>query len=276
MIHSYQNLKRNLNFYMPPPKYPGRIDSLKARVADLDTKGAEVGLSVEEIEELRDTSQDIHYLSRVNTSISWQQSRLLWLKDGDANTKYFHSVLSNRRRRNAIASLMVNGSLIEGVQPIWNAVFTHFKQHFAVTDIHRPGVDNLNFKNLFPMEGSGLIKPFSVAEVKAAVWDCDSYKSPGPDGVNFGFLKDFWEDVKGDVMRFITDFHRNSGLTRGINNTCIALIPKVDSPQWLNDFRPISLVRCLYKILSKVLANRLRTVMGSLISETQTVFVKNR
>jgi hypothetical protein len=59
--------------------------------------------------------------------------------------------------------------------------------------------------------------------------------------VNFGFLKDFWEDVKGGMMCSITDFHKNGRLTRGINSTFIALIPKVDSPQRLNDFRPISL-----------------------------------
>jgi len=134
----------------------------------------------------------------------------------------------------------------------------------------------LAFKTLTYAEGGNLTKPFLVAEVKAAVWDCDSYKSPGPDGVNFGFLKEFWEDVKGDVMHFISDFHRNERLTRGINNTFIVLIPKVTSPQRLNDFRPISLVKSLYKILSKVLANRLRMVMGSLIAETQTTFVKGR
>ena len=100
------------------------------------------------------------------------------------------------------------------------------------------------------------------------VWDCDSYKSRGLDGVNFGFIKDFWEDIKGDVMRFISEFHRNGILSRGINTTFIALIPKVDSPQRLNDFRPIALVGCLYKILSKVLANRLRLVIGPVVSDT--------
>jgi len=140
----------------------------------------------------------------------------------------------------------------------------------------RLGVDNLAFKTLSFAEGGSLTKPFSVAEVKAAVWDCDSYKSPGPDGVNFGFLKELWDDVKGDVMNFITDFHRKGRLTRGINNTFIILIPKVTSPQRLNDFRPISLVGSLYKILSKVLANRLRMVMRSLIAETHTTFVKGR
>jgi hypothetical protein len=94
--------------------------------------------------------------------------------------------------------------------------------------------------------------------VHAAVWDCDSYKSSGPDGINFGFMKEFWPELKGDIMRFITEFHRNGKLTRCINSTFIALIPKIDNPQTLNDFRPISLVGSLYKILAKVLANRLR------------------
>jgi len=88
----------------------------------------------------------------------------------------------------------------------------------------------LVFKNLSYVEGNGLIKPFTVDEVKTAVWDCDNFKSPGLDAVHFGFIKKFWEVVQGDIMRFITDFHRNGKLTRGINSTFIALIPKVDNP----------------------------------------------
>jgi hypothetical protein len=129
---------------------------------------------------------------------------------------------------------------------------------------------------LYAADKSSLTKPFSEAEVKAAIWDCDSFKSPGPDGINFGFYKDFWEELKGDVMRFVSEFHRNGRLSKGLNSTFIALIPKVDSPQRLNDYRPISLVGSLYKILAKVLANRLRLVIGSVISEPQTAFVKGR
>jgi hypothetical protein len=186
---------------------PGRINSLKARLSDFDEKNAVGGLSVEEREELKGITHDIHYLSRVNTSITWQQSRLLWLKADGANSKYFHSAFSSRRRRNSIVSLMVNGSLVEGVQPIRHAVFTHFKNHFEDANRSRLGVANLAFKSLSVVEGTGLIIPFSEEEVKSAIWDCDNYKSPGPDGVNFGFLKDCWEIVKGDVLRFITDFH---------------------------------------------------------------------
>jgi hypothetical protein len=54
-----------------------------------------------------------------------------------------------------------------------------------------------------------LVKPFTVEEVHDAAWDCDSYKSPGSYGINFGFLKEFWSELKGDIMRFLLEFHQN-------------------------------------------------------------------
>lgn len=117
---------------------------------------------------------------------------------------------------------------------------------------------------------------FSAEEVKAAIWQCDSYKSPGPDGINFGFPNEFWLDMKDDIMRFILEFHRNGKLTKGINTTFISLILKVESPQKLNDFQHISLVGSLYKIMTKVLSNKLRLVVGTVISESQTSFVKDK
>ena len=110
--------------------------------------------------------------------------------------------------------------------------------------------------------------------MKQEVWGCDSYKSPGPDDISFGFIKEFWNLLKDDLLRFMVEFHRNGKLTKGLNSTFIALIPKVNSLQRLNDFGPISLVGSLYKILVKVLANRLRLVIGSVVSESQSAFVK--
>ncbi|GAU37415.1 hypothetical protein TSUD_361200 [Trifolium subterraneum] len=231
---------------------PSRIESLNVRLATLDKKGEEDTLLEPELAELHEITTDIHSLSRLHTSICWQQSRSRWLKEGDANTKYFHSVLASRRWGNVISSLQVDSTIVEGVVPIREAVVSHFASHFKAVRIDRLGVDNLSFKQLNPME------------------------SPGLDGINFGFIKDFWNELKGDIMRFIVEFHRNEKLTKGLNATFIALIPKVDSPQHLTDFRLISLVGTLYKILAKVLANRLRMVLGSVISESQSEFVKGR
>ena len=81
-----------------------------------------------------------------------------------------------------------------------------------------------------------MIRPFLVEEVKQTIWDCESFKSPGPDGINFGFIKDFSNELKDDFMKFLLDFHHNGKLTKGVNSTFIALIPKVASPQKLADF----------------------------------------
>jgi len=236
----------------------------------------EFDLLIEEVEELHSLSADLHSLSRIKTSMQWQKSRLLWLKEGDANSKKIHCIMSSCRRENSIASLIVDGVPMESVDGIRGAVFNHFSSHFRSVVVERPSVENLNFKMLNIGQCEDLTKPFTVEEVKQAVWDSDSYKSPEPDGINLGFIKDFWLKLQDDFMCFISDYQRNGKLSKGINNTFIALIPKVVRPQRLNDFRPISMVGSLCKVLFKVLTNRLRWVMPSIILETQSAFIRGR
>ena len=161
---------------------------------------------------------------------------------------------------------------MEGVQNLRSTIFNHFSSHFCHLLGDRPRVDNLNFRRLSMLEAGSLTRIFTLEEVKQAIWDCDSFKSPGPDDINLGFIK----DIKDDFMRFVTEFHRNGRLTKGINATFIALIPKVSSPQRLNDFLPISLVGYMYKVLAKILANRLRVVIGRVVSDSQSAFVKRK
>lgn len=66
------------------------------------------------------------------------------------------------------------------------------------------------------------------------------------------------------------------GDVTGVNSSFIALIPKVEQPQLVNDFRPISLINCTIKIVTKVLANRLKRVLSSLIAENQSAFITGR
>jgi len=74
-------------------------------------------------------------LSRVQSNICWHKAILTWLKEGDANSKCFHGVMSFRRRRNAIQMIQVNGVQVQGVQNIREAVFSHFSSHFKVTQV---------------------------------------------------------------------------------------------------------------------------------------------
>lgn len=119
-----------------------------------------------------------------------------------------------------------------------------------------------------------MIRQFSKEEVKQAVCDRDNFKSPRSDGINFGFIKEICGDIKQDFMIFLSKFHRNGILAKGVNYTFIGLISKRENLQRLGGFQPISVVGCLYKVLANVLVNRLRKVIGSIISKSQLAFLK--
>jgi len=251
----------------------GRIRIVKQRMSSLDSKGEVYDLLDEKVEELHDLSVDLHSLTHIQTSMCWQKARLNWLKEGDANSKFFHGIMSSRRRRNTIELIQVNGNQVEGVQHIIEVVFIYFSADYKSVRVERPEMDGLHFRRLSVVESSGLTRPFTLDEVKQAVWDCDSFKSPRLDGINFGFIEQFWVELKDYFFRFLNEFHRNGKLIKGVNSTFIALIRKVESPQRLNDFRPISMVGCMYKVLAKVLANKLQAIIGSLVLDSQSAFV---
>ncbi|XP_023747685.1 uncharacterized protein LOC111895862 [Lactuca sativa] len=113
-------------------------------------------------------------------------------------------------------------------------------------------------------------------EIKNAIWSCGGDKAPGPDGFTFQFMKRYWHMMKDDIMRFIKDFESTELMGKGCNSSFITLAPKVKDPITLVDYRPISLIRVLYKIISKTLTNRLKSIISSVIGESQTAFIEGR
>ena len=101
-------------------------------------------------------------------------------------------------------------------------------------------------------------------------------KAPGLDGFSLAFYHHCWEVVKRDVLAVFEEFYQHSKFEKSLNATFIALIPKKNGASNIRDFRPISLVGSVYKILAKVLANRLKDVLDQLISESQNSFVGGR
>jgi hypothetical protein len=130
----------------------------------------------------------------------------------------------------------------------------------------------------FPSVSGGgnflLEAPFSLEEIEEVVMYSDGNKSPGPDDYNFAFVKSFWYLIKGEVRILFDQFHGNAKLPKGLLSYFIALIPKVARPSSLGEFRPISLLGCLYKIIAKVLAARLAKVMDSVVATTQSALSK--
>ncbi|GJW82711.1 RNA-directed DNA polymerase, eukaryota [Tanacetum coccineum] len=191
--------------------------------------------------------RDLQAINKKDSINLAQKAKVKWAIEGDENTKFFHGVVNKKRRYIAIKGIL-NDVPLEDRFP-----------------------RRLNIKLSRDLE-----RDVNSDEIKNVVWDCSSYKSPGPDGFTFDFFKKYWSIVGNDVVNAVKDFFSSSTFPNGCNPSFIALIPKVLDAKHLNDFRPISLVGCQYKIIGKILANRLSLVIDDIISHEQSAFVKGR
>jgi hypothetical protein len=119
-----------------------------------------------------------------------------------------------------------------------------------------------------------LALPFSVEEVDKVVLELPHDKAPGPDGFNTLFFKKAWPTIKHDIYKLCEDFYFHRADLKSVNRSFITLVPKKDSPETVNDFRPISLLNSAPKLVSKLLANRLQSVALQVIHENQYGLLK--
>lgn len=112
-----------------------------------------------------------------------------------------------------------------------------------------------------------LLQAVTTEEVRAAVHSMYSEKSPGPDGLNPGFFLAFWGVVGTDVTNFCQHLFNTVELPEVVNRTLVCLIPKIKNPKQMTDLRPISLCNVLVRIVSKVLSNRMKPCLKTLISD---------
>lgn len=121
-----------------------------------------------------------------------------------------------------------------------------------------------------------LLTDITSAEVKGVVFSMHPDKAAGIDGFNPAFYQAFWSVVESDVVKFCRDFMCTGTLSAGVNKALVCLIPKVKTHETMGDLRPISLCNVLVRILSKVLSNKLKRCLGSIISENQSAFIEGR
>ncbi|XP_058754054.1 uncharacterized protein LOC131627226 [Vicia villosa] len=141
-------------------------------------------------------------------SMLCQKSRCRWIQEGDANSKFFHSFMRGRLRRNNIVSLNSNGGLLEDVEAIKDEVFDHFKHRFSELCMGRPVLDEVGFNGLSVEESKILEEQFSMEEIKNIVWLSDCEKSPGLDGFPLGFFKKSWSFVNKELFCFVQELYK--------------------------------------------------------------------
>ena len=233
-------------------------------------------LSLEEREIRARLKRRIIGLVALERSRKRQCSRITKLKEGDANTKYFHLHVNARRRKNFIHRLKHNNGWVTAHDQKRDIIHDHFK---GIIKRGLPRTVNFNW-NTIPRpvcDLANLGMPFTEEEVKSAVDKTACDKAPGPDGFTGAFFKACWDIVKIDVMAVVNQFSTlHVGNLHWLNSANIALIPKKDGAEEVADFRPISLIHAIAKLISKMMATRLAPHMHKLVSNAQSAFIKTR
>ncbi|KAL5571808.1 hypothetical protein UlMin_021405 [Ulmus minor] len=209
-----------------------------------------------------------------------QRSRVSWLRDGDKNTKFFHRKASNKRFKNEILGICDENGCWQTEVGLVKSVFRDyfsaiFNSSNPSSELIKKVTDSIPCR-VSEEENSYILRPFVVDDVKAALFDMNPTKAPGFDGLPALFFQKYWAVVGEEVAAICLSCLNGDGQISIFNKTVISLIPKINAPTRVMDFRPISLCTALYKIVAKCLANRLKKSLDSVISECQSAFVGGR
>ena len=205
-----------------------------------------------------------------------QRAKSFWLVGGDKNSKYFHSRATQRHHRNRIIG--INNSLgrwVHHSKEIAEA-FIEYYQNLYTSSNSVLGDNDLNsIPTLVTAEmNNQLSQEFMEWEVQTELKQMAPLKAPGLDGMPPIYYQNYRNLVGEDVTNTILSYLNSATLPHPLNHTFITLIPKIKNLTSVSDYRPISLCNVLYKIFSKVLTNRLKKNLPSIILEHQSAFTK--
>eukprot|EP00253_Pinus_taeda_P005327 PITA_05327 len=237
--------------------------------------------SVSELAQEKSAQKNVYCSFRKEEEYWRLKSRSLWLKSGDRNTSYFHKQCRVRLSRNHIAEITSpSGQVIKDFAQIQEAATNHFKNLLSA-ERNGEEADETDLLSVIPSlvneeDNALLTSPATEEEITNIVWSMDPDKAPGPDGFSIHFYRICWEIIKFDLFRMIRGVLKKARMGGGTKSTFLALIPKETNPRSFDRYRPISLCNSSYKIVAKLLANRIKPLLQKLISPAQGGFVKGR
>eukprot|EP00253_Pinus_taeda_P020282 PITA_20282 len=205
----------------------------------------------------------------------------IWLKYGYDNTQFFHNYAKGRKVTNTIWNIL---SPEGGVENTFNKLSHLGSTHFRNLYKHPPGstiTDIINVAGHFPRflnedEAMSLFDLVTPGQLEGTLKWFKKDKILGLDGWTIKFYLAFYELLSHDLLRVVEECRESGSLYNATNTTFITLIPKSDSPSSFKYYRPIFLCNCLYKIISKIIANRLRPILSCHIAPQQFSFLEHR
>ena len=253
-----------------------RLEIVKEILKLLDGAQEQRVLTPEELEFRRFLKAKSLNLAAIQRSRARQHSRLTWLRKGDACTRLFMLHANNRRKKHFIPSLATASGIASSHQRKEVIVFDHFVNLLGKAQERSLSFNwaNLGYQ---PHNLSELEDPFEEEEIKNTVMHLPAEKSPGPDGFIGLFYKKCWSIIGKDLTAALQAFH--SLKTRRlelVNEANIILLPKKEDASSVSDYRPISLINSLAKLITKILADRLAPKLNDLVSGCQNAFIKKR
>ena len=227
---------------------------------------------------LKELNAEIRRLTDMEDCMWNQRAKVDWLHDGDKNTKYFHCRSTERNKRNYISGLENElGFWVEEESQIGGMLVQYFSNLFTSSN---PINLDLVLEGVLPVVNDemneGLNRPFEPNEVQGTLKQMEVGTAPGSDGLPPLFYKQYWSKVEQEVTSVVLAILNSGIVPSQLNHTFLTLIPKIHSPRKVTYFRPITLSNVLYKIVAKVLANRLKILLPKLISEHQSAFISGR
>jgi len=209
----------------------------------------------------------------------WQErAKSKWHLEGDRNTTYFHRLAKIKAKTKPITAIRVDDELINDPEQIATLFTNHFQNLFSSNIVLQ--VDEL-VEEVIPTvisnnTNSMLTMIPSTDEIKKAVFALNKDGAPGPDGFCAIFYQSFWSIICNDVCKAVTEFFTKGCFPPCFNSNTIVLIPKTDNADTVEQFRPIALSNFKFKIVTKILADRMVPIMKSIISDEQRGFIQGR
>ena len=249
-----------------------QIDACKMKLQQ--TRAYPSGETVHEIQRIRGRLTEL----LIQEEQYWKQrAKTFWLAEGDSNTRFFHSMATSRNHNNKIHGLWdEEDRWVDTPEGLCKVVKDYFIQLFIATPIRRSSTNMLFWRHVTRLDNEGLIRPFTFDEFELAVKQMHPDKAPRPDGLNPAFYQFYWPVMGKEIFNVCSSWPDKKELPANLNGTLLTLIPKCESPTTMRELRPIALCNVLYKIIAKVLANRLKTILPHIISDTQSAFVPGR
>jgi hypothetical protein len=259
-------------------------------VSDLDLRAAITSELILRLDQAMDsrqlTNEEIQFraalkvnrlgISALQRTMWRQRSRIQWLREGDASTRFFHAKASARRRKSFIHRIAFDDTVLTEQADKEEAIWNFFQKLIGES---RPRSHSLNLATMgiAPTNLADQERPISLEEIRAAILDLPSDKAPGTDGFTSLFFKSCWAIIYPDLLRAIQALEQSSSRHLHLLNSAIMiLLPKSPDAAHPRDFRPISLVHFFAKLFTKILALRLRPRMHELVSPCQSAFIKDR